>query len=56
MTVEGSKMKQYLTGLHHFGIPTTDIDGTVAFYQKLGAEILFEKTDEEAAGRFGLSF
>lgn len=41
-------MKEYLIGAHHIGLPTGDMDGTVAFYTRLGAEVIFEKTVEEA--------
>jgi lactoylglutathione lyase len=42
-------MKQYITGIHHIGIPTTDIRRTISFYKKLGADILIEKTVMENA-------
>lgn len=37
-------MKEYLCGIHHIGLPTKDMDATIAFYSKLGGEIFFEKT------------
>lgn len=37
-------MKEYLCGMHHIGLPTNDMDATIEFYKKLGAEIVFEKT------------
>lgn len=29
-----------VTGVQHVGIPTTDLEGTIAYYQKLGFECL----------------
>ena len=40
-------MKEFLRGVHHIGLPTDNMDGTIAFYQKLGAQIVFEKTVQE---------
>lgn len=47
----GSRMKEYLTGIQHIGIPTKDMDATVAFYQKLGFEIAFETINEANGAR-----
>jgi len=41
-------MKEYLCGLHHIGLPTNNMDATIAFYRNLGGDIAFEKMDEEA--------
>lgn len=41
-------LKRFVRGFHHYGLPTRDMDATVAFYQKLGAEIVFEATVLEA--------
>jgi catechol 2,3-dioxygenase-like lactoylglutathione lyase family enzyme len=41
-------MKKYLCGMHHIGLPTNNMDATIEFYSKLGAEIVFEKTVYEA--------
>lgn len=35
-----------IKGLHHVGLPTACIEKSVAFYEKLGGEICFEKMDE----------
>jgi catechol 2,3-dioxygenase-like lactoylglutathione lyase family enzyme len=35
-------MKEFIRGFHHYGLPTTDMDATIDFYRKLGAEIVFE--------------
>ena len=40
-----------LTGIQHIGIPTKDMDATVAFYQKLGFEIAFETINEANGAR-----
>ena len=36
------------TGIQHIGIPTNDIEKTIAFYQKLGFEIALQTVNEEA--------
>ena len=41
-------LKTYTTGIQHIGIPTNDIEKTIAFYQKLGFEIAFQTINEEA--------
>lgn len=41
-------MKEFLCGVHHIGLPTNNMDETIAFYQKLGAQTVFEKTVQEA--------
>lgn len=41
-------MKNYTTGIQHLGIPTNDMDATVAFYEKLGFEIAFQTINKEA--------
>jgi len=35
-------IQDYLTGLQHIGIPTQDIQATVAFYQGLGFQITWQ--------------
>lgn len=40
------KMRELTTGVQHIGIPTTDIVATVAFYEKLGFEIVSETINE----------
>jgi len=35
-------MKDYLNGIQHIGLPTGDMDKTVAFYQGLGFEVAYE--------------
>ncbi len=48
-----NNFSKFITGLQHIGIPTNDIDTTVAFYEMLGFRVAFwtvnEKTDEKVA-------
>ncbi len=43
------KLSDYATGLQHIGLPTNDMEKTVAFYESLGFENAYE-TVNEAAG------
>ena len=36
----------YSTGIQHIGIPTNDIETTIAFYHKLGFETAFETVND----------
>ena len=36
-------MKAYLKGMQHIGIPTKDVEATVAFYEKIGLETYYRK-------------
>ncbi|MGE5495968.1 MAG: VOC family protein [Burkholderiales bacterium] len=38
-------MKKYIKGLHHIGIPTSNMADTVKFYASFGAAVMFEKED-----------
>ncbi len=38
-------MKELLTGFHHIGLPTADMDGTIRFYESLGGQVVMEKQD-----------
>ena len=40
--------KTYTTGVQHVGIPTNNIGETIAFYEKLGFEKVFETVNEAA--------
>lgn len=40
--------KTYTTGVQHVGIPTNNIEETIAFYEKLGFEKVFETVNEVA--------
>ena len=39
--------KDNLTGLQHLGIPTKDIDKTIAYYQMIGFELVHETMNGE---------
>ena len=41
-------LKTYSTGIQHVGIPTNDIEKTIAFYKKLGFETALETINKEA--------
>ena len=41
-------LKNYSTGIQHIGIPTNDIEKTIAFYKKLGFETALETINKEA--------
>ena len=41
-------LKTYTTGIQHIGIPTNDIEKTIAFYQKLGFEIALQTDGERS--------
>ena len=41
-------LKTYSTGIQHIGIPTNDIEKTIAFYKKLGFEAALETINKEA--------
>lgn len=42
-------MKELVSGVQHVGVPTNDIEATVAFYESLGFEAVY-RTVNEAAG------
>ena len=37
-------LKDYSNGIQHIGLPTNDMEATMAFYKKLGFELVHEKT------------
>lgn len=41
------KISDYTTGIQHLGIPTKDMDKTLAFYQELGFETALSTSLEE---------
>lgn len=43
------ELKEQLTGIQHIGIPTNDIEETIAFYKKLGFDIAFRTVNEKVA-------
>jgi catechol 2,3-dioxygenase-like lactoylglutathione lyase family enzyme len=48
MKEESAMLGRYVKGFHHYGLPTKDMEATIDFYRKLGAEIVFETTVPEA--------
>lgn len=38
--------QKFITGLQHIGIPTNDIEATIAFYETLGFSIAFQTVNE----------
>ena len=41
-------LKNYSTGIQHIGIPTNDIEKTIAFYKELGFENALQTINKEA--------
>lgn len=41
-------IQKYVTGLQHIGIPTNDLEATVAFYGMLGFQVAFRTVNEAA--------
>lgn len=41
-TIMGKAFKENITGVQHLGLPTNDIDKTIAFYEALGFEIAYQ--------------
>lgn len=41
-------LKKYSTGIQHIGIPTNDIEKTIAFYKELGFETALQTINKEA--------
>ena len=39
--------QKYLTGLQHIGIPTRDVNKTVAFYESLGFKLTYRLSNEQ---------
>lgn len=52
---EKTCIKDYCTGFQHVGIPTTDIEQTIAFYQGLGFELTWRSSEEGGANAAFLS-
>lgn len=40
-------MKRFVNEFHHYGLPTKDMEATIDFYTKLGADIVFETVVQE---------
>lgn len=41
-------VKNYVNGLQHIGVPTNDIEKTIAFYESLGFECVMRTVNEAA--------
>ncbi len=41
-------LKNYSTGIQHIGIPTNDIEKTIAFYKEIGFETALQTINKEA--------
>lgn len=39
-------IKNYAAGIQHIGIPTSDIESTIVFYEKLGFESAYDTVNE----------
>ena len=40
--------QKFITGLQHIGIPTNDLEATIAFYDTLGFQVVFRTVNEAA--------
>lgn len=40
------EIKDFCTGLQHIGVPTLDIDKTIGFYESLGFETIYRRTND----------
>ena len=45
------KIEENITGMQHIGLPTPDFTATLAFYEKLGFEIIPDAVDPERRHR-----
>ena len=45
------KVSSCVTGIQHLGIPTNDIEKTIAFYESIGFEIAFQTVNEASGDR-----
>ena len=39
-------LKEQINGLQHIGVPTKNMEATIAFYEKIGFEIAFETVND----------
>ena len=46
--IDNTDFQNYTTGIQHIGIPTNNLNETIAFYKKLGFETALETVNEEA--------
>lgn len=42
-------MEDYITGIQHIGVPTGDIEASIAFYESFGFKIIYETTLNDEA-------
>ncbi len=49
--IDNTDFQNYTTGIQHIGIPTNNLNETIAFYKKLGFETALETVNEEAGER-----
>lgn len=49
--IDNTDFQNYTTGIQHIGIPTNNLNETIAFYKKLGFEAALETVNEEAGER-----
>lgn len=40
------EIKDFCTGIQHIGIPTNDIKATIAFYEQLGFQVVFQTINQ----------
>lgn len=40
------RIGDYCLGLQHIGVPTSDINNTILFYQSLGFEVIYQRTND----------
>lgn len=41
-------LREQMKGIQHIGVPTNDMEKTIAFYKKLGFEVAYETVNEAA--------
>lgn len=46
-----NNFQRYITGLQHIGIPTNDLEATIAFYETFGFQVAFQTVNEAAGER-----
>ena len=46
-----NNFQQYITGLQHIGIPTNNLEATIAFYETFGFQVAFQTVNEAADER-----
>lgn len=43
-----NNFQELVTGLQHIGLPTNDIERTIAFYEMLGFQVVYQTVNEKA--------